>query len=248
VRSNLLLAWGPYNATRTAAAGRRNPAAARSGAARSGTAWRKSWITKSRGTTPTASSRHTGLRLPASTSRATPIDVGEHELPFVVPGASLVHSDRFLFTFAHDADNSSGTRLSPRGTAAEARAWSGNPRRGIGTLFRASRSTCRTPRTWVRASKEWLKLAVLRHGILVFLAEVTSLDEHLDARRKGPILELVEANGSRVLLAPEFELQLFLALRLKAPCRKGRGHQDRHHGKRDQQSGHRVAAISVLTP
>jgi hypothetical protein len=75
-----------------------------------------------------------------------------------------------------------------------------------------------------------------------------SLDENIDARRKAAVLELVKTYRSSVLLASENKLQLFLALRLKAPGWEGGRHQDQHHGQRDQQGGHRVATFSVLTP
>jgi hypothetical protein len=93
-----------------------------------------------------------------------------------------------------------------------------------------------------------LELAILRHRILVFFAEIASLNQNVDARRKAPVLELVKADGSRVLLASEHQLQFLLPLCLKPPGGERSRHQDGHHAKRDEQSCHRVAAISVLTP
>jgi hypothetical protein len=99
----------------------------------------------------------------------------------------------------------------------------------------------------IRAGEERLKLTVLRHGILVFLAEITSLNQNVDARRKAPVFELVKSYGSRVLLAAENQLLFLFPLGLEAP---GRGHshqQNGHHAQRDEQRRHGIAAISILT-
>ncbi len=118
----------------------------------------------------------------------------------------------------------------------------------FGALRVGSGGTLGSTRARIRTREERLKFAVLRHGILVFFTKVASLNENLDTRRKAAILQLVEADGSRVLLASKHELELFLPLGLKTPGRQGRQHKNGHDGQRDQQGGHRVATLSVLTP
>src|SRR5262245_53027971 len=206
VPKDRLLARWPHGTACAATARSRNPGALRSwAAARTATARRKSGITESgKPASASGASGHARLLLTTriDTARSASIDVGKHELPLVVVVATLVKTNRLLFTLAHDADNPSRTGLSSGSTAAQA----GPRARGLGRIATLCRAPCRTLRTSgtrVGAGVERLKLAVLRHGVLVFLAKVASLDENLDTWRKGPILELIQANGPRVLLSPE---------------------------------------------
>ena len=95
---------------------------------------------------------------------------------------------------------------------------------------------------------------VLRDRILVPLPEKVLLDEDIERRRiRVGVLSPEQANSPRVLLAAENQLLFLLALRDLLPD----GHRDRHHDGHDahgdEQSGHRIAALTseqcfCLTP
>jgi hypothetical protein len=97
--------------------------------------------------------------------------------------------------------------------------------------------------------KEELKLAILRHGILVLLAQKLLIHEDVEARRQDPwtgfSLEPVDGFGDR--LAAEDQLRFLLPLHLMAPDGERDGHENRHHPQADQQRRHGVAAMTVLT-
>ena len=85
------------------------------------------------------------------------------------------------------------------------------------------------------AQKERCEI-VIGNRIFVLLAEVSLLDEHVDARRKsaGPRFALEQPNRPCVLLASEDELRFFLSLHGLAPHRHGNGHHDGHDAQADQ--------------
>jgi len=121
-----------------------------------------------------------------------------------------------------------------------------------GALRRGSLGGCsRNAGSGLPSDRQDDELAVLRHRVLVFLAQKPALDEHVDARRPGIRVVLVlvfeESNRARVLLAAPDELSFLLAASLMPPDRHGDRHQNRHNSQRDQQGGHRVTPLAALT-
>jgi hypothetical protein len=162
-----------------------------------------------------------------------------NELPLVVMSASLVKTDGRFLAFALNAVNSTGANLCA-GSCRRSRL------RRLSDSTTAGRAGCLR----VGADVEQLELAVFRHRVFVLLPQEALLNEDVDVRwaGTGTHLPLPQADRPDVLFAAEHELRFLLALGLMAPCRQGRGHQNRHHGEGDEQCRHRVAALSVLTP
>jgi len=87
-------------------------------------------------------------------------------------------------------------------------------------------------------------LAILRHGVLVFLSKETPLNQNVDAGRKRVGILRVpsseESDGARVLLTAEDQLGFLFAARLLSPHGHCHGHQYQHDRQHDQQGGHRI--------
>src|SRR5690606_19512494 len=148
----------------------------------------------------------------------------------VVVGGAVVDADRGFLALAADrhdpAAAASPAKLLPA-TQPRARlvAAAAEPARPAAALSRR-------PPLWtrlVRANRQRQELAVLCHRILVFLAEVASLHEHVDARRiLAAILRLEQVDRARVLLAAKDQLGFLLSLHLLTPYRQQGRHEDRH--------------------
>ena len=159
------------------------------------------------------------------------------ERPLVVVVAPLVEANRFFLALAADAGDPARNR-----PAAEARGLLGRllrlPRAATLRVLGAAGRTSDLARHAAGADQ----FEVLTGDrVLVFLAEEVAVHQQVHAVREGLRARLVEPKGPHVLLAAEDELLFLLALGLVAPHRKGRAHQDRHHGHRDQQRRHGVA-------
>jgi hypothetical protein len=180
----------------------------------------------------------------------------EREQPLVVSRGAPVRTDRRLLALAANPRNpaSTASRLQRRVASAGRLNRAGRLKSagltrsrlsGAGLLLSARDARC------LGAEAERQELAVLRHRVLVFLAQESVLDQKVDAWRERVrdvlVLELEKGDRSRVLLAAKHELGFLFALRLVAPDR----HQDRQQNSHDreghQKGCHRVSALTVLT-
>jgi hypothetical protein len=178
-----------------------------------------------------------------------PWNVVEGERPLVVSRRATIRTERGLLTLAADALNAANREA---GLRTRARL---NGSRSSGRLIRAGWSAgaggclARTRNSWLSLSGgDDHELAVLRHRVLVFLAQESALDQDVNAwwKRDGArllVLGPVQSDGAGVLLAAPHELRLFFALCLVAPHGHGDGQQDGQDRKGHQQRRHRVAAF-----
>jgi hypothetical protein len=131
---------------------------------------------------------------------------------------------------AHGGAASSATETGRRTTAASRRLRGSGHARLIGTRG------------------ERLELAVLRHRILVLLAEVSALHQRIDAGRVLiAVFPVEQIDRAGVLFPTESQFGLFLSLRLLTPRWQEGAHHDRHHADAHQQRRHRVSALACLT-
>ncbi len=67
-------------------------------------------------------------------------------------------------------------------------------------------------------------------------------DVEIGWQRAGAGATLKKTDGAGVLLATKYQFGFLLALRGLLPHGQGHGEEDAHHGQRDEQRRHRVAA------
>jgi len=160
----------------------------------------------------------------------------ERELPLVVASGATVAANGVFFALAAHAHHAAGNRLT-----------SGRCRR---TAAAPPLCRWRVDARLRTADADEDELTVLRHRVLVFLAQVASFHERVDARRKSVrdvcVLESKEGDRARVLLAAKHELGLFFPLRFVAPYRHRDRKQDGHDRQRDEQRGHGVSAFTIV--
>jgi hypothetical protein len=195
-------------------------------------------------------------------------NVFRNEKPLVVAGLAAIRSERVLFAFAsHPSNTADGQLRRARHGAALT-----DGRRGR-LEWRGRLKSRRLPSLWSGLRWSWLwlstrharrglargrndhELAVLCHGVLVFLAKVSSLDQEVDAgrvhRSAGALpllthLEVVKGDRAGVLLPAKDELGLFLAAGLLTPHWHRDGHQNGHDSEHHQQRRHRVPLLVFL--
>jgi len=94
-----------------------------------------------------------------------------------------------------------------------------------------------------------LEFAVRAHRVFVLLPKISPVYEHVEARWKGVrhvgVLESVQGDRPRVLLAAEDKLGLLFASGLMPPDRHRDREQNGHNGQRNQQGSH---CVSLLPP
>jgi hypothetical protein len=115
----------------------------------------------------------------------------------------------------------------------------------------AARRAARTRlRTWLHPRRA---LALPHQGevvvgdrILVSLAQVLLVDEHVEVRRQRARLPALEKlDCPRVLLAAKDELRFLLSPRHLLPHGHGRRHQNRDDAQPDEECHHGVAAVGA---
>jgi hypothetical protein len=186
-------------------------------------------------------------------------------------GSTVINANRRFLALADDAKDAAATLNATGGTAAESGAGT-TPAAGAARTDRstygaaASSTTEASGRTTAASSRRrgsaasaghaWLigtrgqrlELAVLRHRILVLLAEVSTLNQCVDAGRVLiPVLPVEQIDRAGVLFPAEGQFGLFLSLRLLTPRWQEGAHHDRHHGHAHQQRRHRISALACLT-
>ena len=205
-------------------------------------------------------------RLPASAGAARLL-VDEDERPLVVVVPPLIKANRFFLALAHHAHHAAGDGAAEPGTRCRRPgAKSSRGRASAAALPRTCAERLRSGRTAARPTHGLPTLAgdaaagrnrdevFTGDRVFEFLADVTALDQDVDAGRQRLGLRVVEPNRADVLLPAEDELGFLLALRLVTPHGHRDRHQHRHHGKRHEQRRHRVACLagsqtrSFLTP
>jgi hypothetical protein len=215
-----------------------------------------------------ATARAAGLSTSAGTAGLL---VHEHEGPFVVMVPSLVEANRFCLAAADHADHAAGHRATGCAESAAAAeptaALAGLA--GAESAHTASRPTAARRRACAATGTAGAPAGTHRlpalagnrtgggdrqevlagDGIFEFLADVTSLDQQIDAGGQGLRFRLVQPNSADVLLAAEDELGFLLALSLVTPHGHRDGHQHRHDRERHEQRRHRVTGLAAcLTP
>jgi hypothetical protein len=191
-------------------------------------------------------------------STARPRRDVERKQPLVVSRRAPVRTDRRLLALAANARNAAchsarAGWLQWRVTSA---GWLSGVRRREAALTSAGlgRAGLRLAAWYpglLGAEAKRHELAVLRHRVLVFLAQESVLNQKVDAGRKRVrdvlVLELEKGYRSRVLLAAKHELGFLFPLRLVAPDRHQDRQQDSHNREGYQEGRHRVSALSALT-
>lgn len=202
-------------------------------------------------------------RLPASAGAARLL-VDEDERPLVVMVPPLVEANRFFLALAHHAHHAAGHGAAEPGARGRRAGAKPSSRRTAAARLRAAGAGL--PATGAAAAGRLPALAgdaaagrnrdevFAGDRVFEFLADVTALDQDVDAGGQRLGLRVVEPNRADILLPAEDELGFFLALRLVTPHGHRDRHQHRHHGKRHEQRRHRVACLarsqtrSCLTP
>jgi hypothetical protein len=177
----------------------------------------------------------------------------ERELPLVVAGLSTVRAQRGFLALAADAHDAADCELSRHARL-----------RSIGGTALAARCESWRLLSWPWSLSTWARhtrsratgghhdeFPVLRHWILVFLAQEPLLHKQINTGRQDhaalpllPHLEPVERDRARVLLAAPHQLSFLLPTGLLTPDRHRDRHQDRHDGQRHEQGRHRVTPLA----
>jgi hypothetical protein len=240
------------------AAGRERKRSTRAGADASAGSAGREWERLAAGADATARPAATRKRLAtraaglAATAGRLRRLVDEQERPLVVMAPPLIKPDRLVLALADDAHHPAGhaaaaerarhRRGARRAGTDAARPRPGRSRRSGLAALGARHEGILSGQRRAGANRNEL---VVGDRVFVFLPEVMSLDQDVDARRQRLVLGLEQANRADVLLSAEHELFFLLPLGVVAPHRERDGHQDRHDRQGHEQRGHRVTICSA---